>query len=70
MRVEELEQWVIKVGDNPKYSASIQALMKAKYTKIQSLKKTLIYVELIMFKHHNCKQCSRRKINYSDTWYK
>jgi HPt (histidine-containing phosphotransfer) domain-containing protein len=63
MRVEELEQWVIELGANPKYIASIQALMKTKDIEIQSLKKNLIYLELIMFKHQNCKQCSRRKIN-------
>jgi hypothetical protein len=41
IRVEELQQWVIELGSNPKDSASIQALMKTKDTKIQSLNKTL-----------------------------
>jgi hypothetical protein len=30
IRVEELEQWIIKLGANPKYKASIQALIKTK----------------------------------------
>jgi len=39
--VEELEQWIIKLGDNPKYEAFVQALIKKKYKEIQVLKQTL-----------------------------
>jgi hypothetical protein len=41
MRVEELEQWVIDLGENPQDATSIQALMKIKDIKIHALKKKL-----------------------------
>jgi hypothetical protein len=41
MRVEELEQWVIDLGENPQDAASIEALMKTKDIEIQALKKNL-----------------------------
>jgi chromosome segregation ATPase len=41
MRVEELEQWVMDLGENPQDATSVQALMKTKDTKIQALKKRL-----------------------------
>jgi hypothetical protein len=34
MRVEELEQWVINLGENTQDVASMQALMKTKDIKI------------------------------------
>jgi hypothetical protein len=41
IRVEELEQWVMDLGDNPQDVAYVQALMKTKDTKIEALKKRL-----------------------------
>ena len=41
IRVEELEQWIIELGTNPKDDASIQALMKIKDKEIQVLKQKL-----------------------------
>jgi hypothetical protein len=41
IRVEELEQWIIELGTNPKDDASIQALMKTKDKEIQVLKQKL-----------------------------
>jgi len=39
MIIDELENWVIELGANPKDSKSIQALIKTKDTKIQILNK-------------------------------
>jgi hypothetical protein len=39
--MEDLEQWVVNLGANPKDVASVQALMKTKDTEIQALKKKL-----------------------------
>jgi hypothetical protein len=41
IRVEELEQWIIKIRANPKDEASIQAIIKTKDKEIQVLKKKL-----------------------------
>jgi hypothetical protein len=41
MRIDELENWVIELGANPKDSKSIQALIKTKDTKIYTLNKKL-----------------------------
>jgi hypothetical protein len=41
IRVEEIEQWIIELGVNPKDDASIQALMKEKEKEIQVLKQKL-----------------------------
>ena len=43
MRVEKLEQWVIDLGENPKYIAYVQALVKTKDIEIQALKKKTQY---------------------------
>jgi hypothetical protein len=39
MGVEELEQWVMDLGENPWDVASVKALIKTKDTKIQALNK-------------------------------
>jgi len=41
IRVEELEQWIIDLGVNPRDEAFVQALMKTKDKDIQVLKKNL-----------------------------
>jgi hypothetical protein len=39
--VEELEQWIIELGKNPRDDASIQSLIKTKDKEIQDLKQKL-----------------------------
>jgi hypothetical protein len=39
--VEELEQWIIELGANSKYEASIQVLIKTKDKEIQVPKQNL-----------------------------
>jgi hypothetical protein len=41
IRVEELEQWIIELGANPKDEASVHALIKTKDKEIQVLKKNI-----------------------------
>jgi hypothetical protein len=63
IRVEELEQWIIELGANPKDEASIQALIKTKDKEIQVLKKSLKSQELTMYRPQNYRQSRKKKIN-------
>jgi hypothetical protein len=64
MRVEELEQWVMDLGANPKDEAYVQALIKTKDTEIQALKKRLKIQELIMYRPQNYRQSKQKKNNF------
>jgi len=39
MRVEDVEKWLINLGENPRDAALVKSLIKTKDTKIQVLKK-------------------------------